>query len=190
MSLLSSIPALWCILAVTLFALVRRCFRKHRSKSDRNFRLRRLIAACLLLACTTVTTEAVTYSVKQATGRLRPFQELAGTRYLDKGVWVQRLHGEPVLHKKGNSFISGHASNSMALATTLAYLVPPLRLFVYILPFSVGYSRVYLGKHYPSDVFVGWIMGWLIASAICRTFQRRFRAGRLKSVAHRKLIEA
>jgi membrane-associated phospholipid phosphatase len=61
----------------------------------------------------------------------------------------------------GKSFPSGHASLAFATATTLAldykkwYIVVP----AYLWAGSVGYSRLYLGMHYPSDVLGGAIVG-------------------------------
>ncbi len=61
----------------------------------------------------------------------------------------------------GRSFPSGHTTLAFATATTLAlqykkwYVVVP----AYLWASSVGYSRMYLGKHYPSDVFAGAIIG-------------------------------
>src|SRR5450432_614350 len=61
----------------------------------------------------------------------------------------------------GSSFPSGHTSAAFATATTLAlnytkwYIVVP----AYLWAGSVAYSRMYLGKHYPSDVLAGIIIG-------------------------------
>ena len=35
----------------------------------------------------------------------------------------------------------------------------PLMRLLWLLPFAIGYSRLYLGKHYPSDVMGGWLVG-------------------------------
>lgn len=62
---------------------------------------------------------------------------------------------------KDASFPSGHTSSAFALATSLSleypkwYVIAPS--FVYA--GTVGYSRMELGVHYPSDVLAGAIIG-------------------------------
>ena len=59
------------------------------------------------------------------------------------------------------SFPSGHTTEAFALATSLSlacpkwYVVAP----VYSWAIAVGYSRMHLGVHYPSDVIVGALIG-------------------------------
>ena len=59
------------------------------------------------------------------------------------------------------SFPSGHTSTAFSLATSLSieykkwYVVLP----AYAWATSVGYSRLYLGEHYPSDVLAGAVVG-------------------------------
>ena len=61
------------------------------------------------------------------------------------------------------SFPSGHAMGSMTLALVVILLAWPTRwrwpLLVLAASFAllVGYSRIYLGVHYPSDILGGWM---------------------------------
>jgi undecaprenyl-diphosphatase len=55
---------------------------------------------------------------------------------------------------------SNHASNGMAAATVIALASSRgWALIAFGLALLVGYSRVYLGVHYPGDVFVGFLFG-------------------------------
>lgn len=60
-----------------------------------------------------------------------------------------------------NSLPSGHTSMAFALATSLSLAYPKWYVIVpaYIYAGAMGYSRMYLGVHYPSDVFCGAIVG-------------------------------
>jgi undecaprenyl-diphosphatase len=61
-----------------------------------------------------------------------------------------------------SSFPSGHSAAVFAMATCLnQYLHAPFSLF--LIASFVGYSRVQLGDHYPSDVVCGAILGFSIA---------------------------
>ena len=78
------------------------------------------------------------------------------------------------------SFPSGHAATSFAGATILAFGVPRAAPLFYLLATAVGFSRVYLGVHYPLDVVGGAVLGTLIAFALrllVRRWQREMREG-------------
>jgi membrane-associated phospholipid phosphatase len=90
----------------------------------------------------------LTYGLKFSIRRERP-----ADRYPNDIFVNSPLHGK--------SFPSGHASLAFSTAATLSieykkwYITVP----AYLWASSVGYSRMYLGRHYPSDVLGGAAVG-------------------------------
>ncbi|MBI3755119.1 MAG: glycosyltransferase family 39 protein [Deltaproteobacteria bacterium] len=60
---------------------------------------------------------------------------------------------------KFNSFPSGHTTVSFALAYALSRSYPRLSPLFYAIAAMVGFSRIYLGSHYPSDVAGAALLG-------------------------------
>ena len=61
------------------------------------------------------------------------------------------------------SFPSGHTLQATLFLVMLAHYFPHIALIMLPLCMSVAASRVILGLHYPSDVLVGALIGWLLA---------------------------
>ena len=61
----------------------------------------------------------------------------------------------------GPSFPSGHTSETFALATSLSIAYPKWYIIApsFLWAGAVGYSRMDLGVHYPSDVLAGAVLG-------------------------------
>lgn len=91
---------------------------------------------------------AVTTTLKFTVNRTRPFTAYPDLIY-KKGI------GGPL------SFPSGHTTNAFATATSLSLAFPRWYVIVpaYTYAIAIGYSRMYLGMHYPSDVIVGALIG-------------------------------
>jgi hypothetical protein len=70
----------------------------------------------------------------------------------------------------GTSFPSGHASLSFAIATVIAHEYPGWfsQFASYGLATAVSMARVTGEKHFPSDVFIGGTMGYLIGRSVYR----------------------
>ena len=66
-------------------------------------------------------------------------------------------------------FASSHAANTMGLAIFISFF--STRRVGYLLvawSLTIGFSRVYLGVHYPGDVMAGFIIGAFIAFVLFR----------------------
>ncbi len=86
-----------------------------------------------LLSSAYIGTGVITFGMKRLIGRKRPLDETLGNPAMP----------------------SGHASIIFSVATILGYQYPKWRIPIYIGAGLVGFSRVYLGRHYASDVIVG-----------------------------------
>ncbi|MRI83442.1 MAG: phosphatase PAP2 family protein [Nitratiruptor sp.] len=92
--------------------------------------------------------------LKPLIGRARP-----------KLLFNEGFYGfEPLTFKASYwSMPSGHSATAFALGVSLALLFPRYRLLWLALAGLVALSRVILGKHYPSDVLIGSLIGALTA---------------------------
>jgi membrane-associated phospholipid phosphatase len=98
--------------------------------------------------------QIVTQGLKAASQRIRPLE------------YRTDHHGGPAFWKGGDSFPSGHASGSFALATVFVYEYGRDHRWVpyasYGLASVVAASRLSAQKHWISDIFVGGTMGFMI----------------------------
>ncbi len=70
-------------------------------------------------------------------------------------------------------FYSAHSSNSFFVATIASFLYSPQKKVAYFLYFwaiVVAYSRIYLAVHYPMDIMMGALMGFLIGGLMYQVF--------------------
>jgi membrane-associated phospholipid phosphatase len=90
--------------------------------------------------------------MKYSLGRERPYQ----------------ANGSGAFFQGGTSFPSEHAAAAWAIAGVFAHEYPGTlpKLLSYGLASAVSFSRVHAKQHFPSDVFVGSVLGYLIAQSV------------------------
>ena len=89
--------------------------------------------------------------IKKSVKRLRPFE-----RYPKIPFFIK----PPDQY----SFPSGHTAAAFLMARLISWQLPLLSFLLFVLAGLIGYSRVYLRVHYPSDVLFGLMLGLLAAN--------------------------
>jgi undecaprenyl-diphosphatase len=145
-------PWPWVILGVCLVAYVA------------VVRSRRAVSICLMAgACVGLADAVETYIFKPFFGRLRPCYMLESVRLV-----VDKCGGNLGLP-------SGHSTNAMALAVLFGFIVPRRWSWVgYMVALVIGFSRIYVGVHFPGDVLSGFVVGAAVAAAFYFSLQRLY----------------
>ncbi len=122
-------------------------------------------------------------ALKHLVHRPRPFQSTPGVRQVDldhrahprflslfRPLDIKTSTGATVAVTPpgtGRSFPSNHTTNNFCAATLLTLFYRRRGAWSFLLAALVGYSRVYVGAHWPSDVLASTVLavGWVLAAA-------------------------
>jgi len=95
--------------------------------------------------------------------RPRPYHSLSHVHLYERmaKTWSVTPELKKVIRGESLSLPSSHATNIFAAAAFLSFFFKKFWPIFYFIALWVGYSRVYLGVHFPFDVFVGSMAGTL-----------------------------
>jgi len=124
-----------------------------------SFRLRGLAVLAVGAILTWSVDVLCSIAIKPLVNRPRPFEVLpdAIVRVAPPG---------------GSSFPSGHAVDAFFLAVFLTFIYPRLSWLYFAIAFLIAVSRVYIGVHYPGDVFGGAVIGSALAISVMAFYRR------------------
>jgi membrane-associated phospholipid phosphatase len=100
---------------------------------------------------------------------VRVFLNSTTTRWRPQDIYRQRTYWNTFFHSKsyvGSSFPSGHMIAAVSIATVIARRYRSRRWVpwaAYGIAGAIGFSRITLRAHFPSDVFLGTVLGYAIA---------------------------
>ncbi len=127
----------------------------------------------------------ISNTLKKTIGRVRPRDARSDVIVRDLGTAspaFMRLFQTPVVKPSepngathGKSFPSSHTVNMFAAATVIACFYRRAGLLMYLLAAAVGYSRIYCGAHWPSDIPPSMAIGVLVGLGVTALARRIVR---------------
>lgn len=131
----------------------------------------RLIAiGCFLVI--TATDQLASNVLKPAFARPRPCNVVPSTHFFNDGTWLTTDKFGLTLYKPLFSFPSSHAANVAGQAAYWGMFYPQIVPLLTAAAVAVGFSRVYLGHHWPSDILGGYVLGVLVALVMARLLRQ------------------
>ena len=142
-----------------------------------------ILASALSLGLTIGASDQTCYLLKHSVQRARPYHSVPNTWYVDSGTWKQLAPKAAHQARGGSSYPSAHAANAAAAAMVL-YAACRLKS-IWIVPIIVGLSRIYLGKHFPMDVIMGWLTGTAVALLLQPIWPELFKRARSRWIKYK-----
>lgn len=126
----------------------------------------------LIFICTIAATDLIGARIfKEAFDRARPCRDPEFMPYVR--LLLRQCSGS-------SSFVSNHAANHFGMATfaflTFRGIFKRWMYLAFLWAFFISYAQIYVGVHYPLDVFGGAVLGILIGYITAWIFRKKFKS--------------
>ncbi|MFV0248048.1 MAG: phosphatase PAP2 family protein [Tenacibaculum sp.] len=135
----------------------------------KQFGLKRGMLTLLFIIILVAFSDQFTNLVKNFTQRLRPCNTPELQQYLRQFAYKPQ----------GFSFWSGHASLSTTFSFYMFLLLKSRFTYIkllFLFPLFFGLSRIFLGVHYPLDVFFGYLSGLILGYTFYRLYKKLYKS--------------
>jgi len=133
--------------------------------------IKQTLILLLFVAVLITATDQITNFVKFTFKRLRP----CNNPEINSFIRVVQV-------RNSFSFFSGHAANTMSVATFLYLIFKNQFKYFWLLflwPLIFAYSRIYLGLHYPLDILSAYLFGIIAGFTMYKAYQWALKKGRI-----------
>lgn len=129
----------------------------------KTFGLKKALFISLWTALSGVLALGIVNLIKNSVQRLRPINDIS----INNKIRV-------LIETNDFSFVSGHSTVSFTIAFLSFWILKRKYKYAFLLflfPILFAYSRIYLAAHFPTDILVGMLLGYIIAVIFYKLIQ-------------------
>jgi undecaprenyl-diphosphatase len=134
---------------------------------------KRYLPFFIIATCGIIVSSLINTQIKTTTERARPLGYYVTHSVhcpgAQRGMYTVHIVGSPLACR---SFPSGHTNTAFCGAALLAFFFGGWYWLAFVPAFLVGYSRIYMGVHFPSDVAAGAMLALAVMALSLFVYQK------------------
>ncbi len=126
------------------------------------------------IAVAPVVSGVLAEAVRAILARQRPLADPSGPyeHHVWQGLFSGIYNGEKWFVLGNLGLPSSHAAVAMAAAVACARAFPGSGWILIPVAIGCGWTRMLSGRHFATDVFLGWVIGWIVGAVVAGMLKR------------------